>query len=160
MGFKEGLTKKKLSLKEANENMTGFMITSLKMFLKPANKIKTVPGNFFLFFSFCSHPAVYSVPQSHGVFPLHRLPIQRQDHNSHSAAARGRQTAHDEGEVVERQRLSRGGEQRGQRSGGTEHRGDLHRAGCRTRAVGVCRCGGGPVQVEAERPAGKGTGDN
>lgn len=81
------------------------------------------------------------------LFCVFRISIQRQDHNSYPAAAGGRQAAHDEGEVVARQRVSRGGEQRGQRSGSAEYRWDLHRAGCRTGAVSVCGCGGGPLQV-------------
>lgn len=41
---------------------------------------------------------------------LRRLPVSRQDHHRHPAAAGGGQAAHDEGEVVERERLSGGGE--------------------------------------------------
>ncbi len=39
-----------------------------------------------------------------------RLAVSGQDHHRHPAAARGGQAAHDEGEVVERERLSGGGQ--------------------------------------------------
>ncbi|XP_030120259.4 glutamate receptor ionotropic, kainate 1 isoform X4 [Taeniopygia guttata] len=65
------------------------------------------------------------------------VPVQGQDHHRHPAASGGGQAAHDEGEVVARQWLPRGGQQGSQRPRGGEHRGHLHCAGGRTGALGV-----------------------
>lgn len=88
---------------------------------------------------------------------LRRLPVPRQDHHRHPAAAGGGQAAHDEGEVVERERLSGGGEQRGQCARRAEHRRHLHRPGRRAGAVRVRGRRRGAVQIQAERSDREGT---
>lgn len=83
-------------------------------------------------------------------YPYCRLSLQRQGHHRHPAAPGGGQAAHDEGEMVEREWLSRGGQQGGQRSGRGEHWWNFYRAGGRTCPLSVCSYRRVYLQIQKE----------
>ncbi len=68
---------------------------------------------------------------------LCRLTLPGQGDHRHPAAPGRGKAAHDEGEMVARERMPRGGQQRGQCPGCGEHWRHLHRAGRWSRAVCV-----------------------